>query len=356
MNLKIKHYLKSAWTNFKHKKWYISLMVFSLAIGMFCFIVASLFIDFEYNRNAHHKDADRVYRIMLKMNEEGRNTYLPNPFSSEIINRHPEVEAVSLLDGTREDLYLSVNGEDYITEESGYYADAGFFDVFTFPLKYGDPETALNGVNNVVISERLAEIFFNGEIPLGKELTIHNKGTFQVTGVLDQVPAKSLMKPEVLFTREQLFKEQPRRRQSTVFFTHIKVPDNTDIKALEERLFLSFKALYPDVDRFVGVYSERIDQAYWGRSHWDYSAGAQYHAFFGADKRMINIVGYTALGIMICAILGFLSLSLGLALKRAKEIGVRKVNGASRFQLIAGFMLESVLNLFTSCVLSVILI
>ena len=260
MNLKASHYIKSAWINFKAKKWYISLMILSLAIGMFCFIVSSLFIDFEYDRNANHENADRVYRVMLNMQQAGRKTYLPNPFASELINRHPEIESVSLMDGTREDLYLTVNGEDYISEESGYYADAGFFDVFTFPLKHGNEKTAFDNVNSVVISERLAQILFD-ENPVGKELTVYEKGTFLVTGVLDKVPAKSLMNPEIIFSRQQLFKEQPRRRNGTVFFTHIKVKYETEIESLKKQMFSSFQDLYPETDRFIGVFTEPSAEA-----------------------------------------------------------------------------------------------
>ncbi len=354
MSLKASHYLRSAWVNFKSKKWYISLMICSLAIGMFCFIISSIYIDFEYNRNAHHQNADQVYRVMLNMQEEGRNTYLPNPFASELANRHAEVEAVSLLDGTRKDLYLTVNDEDYITEESGYYADAAFFELFTFPLAFGNPNTALEDAKAIIISDRLAKVLFQNEMPIGKEVKIHNKGVFQVTGVLEKVPSKSLMKPEIIFSRELLYREQPRRKTGSVIFTHVKVTEGTRMEDLEESMFSTFKSLYPDVDRFTGIFTERIDEAYWGTSHYDYSAGAQFSSFFGADKRMINVVGYTTLGIMICAILGFLSLSLGLALKRAKEIGVRKVNGAGRRDIQVQLLSESVVYAYIALLFTVI--
>lgn len=329
-------------------------MIFSLAIGMFCFIISSLFIDYEYSRNTNHVHAKNVHRVMLKMQQEGRKTYLPNPFSSEIINKHPEVEAISSFDGTRNDLYLSVNGEEYITEKSGYYADEGFFQVFTFPLKYGDPKTALSSISNVVISERLAKILFKDEMPIGKDLMVYKKGTFRITGVLEKVPVRSLMNPEILFSRDLLFKEQPRRKNSSAIFTYMKVSEQTDLEGLKKNLFVSFKQMYPEIDVFTGIFTERLDKAYWGNSSWDYSNGAQYSSFFGADRQMINVVKYTSYGIIICAILGFLSLSLGLAIKRAKEIGVRKMNGAVRRDIQIQVLSESVIYTYVAFLISII--
>ena len=129
MNSKLTHYIKSAWNNFRHNKWYISLMVLSLAIGMFSFVVASIYISFEYNRNSNHKDADRVYRLMVEV-KDGGITYLPNPFASELKEKHSEIEAVSLVDGVGDNLYLTTNEEDYYSERKAYYANKDFFKVF----------------------------------------------------------------------------------------------------------------------------------------------------------------------------------------------------------------------------------
>ena len=354
MNSKTQHYIKSAWNNFRHNKWYISLMVFSLAIGMFCFIIASIYVDFEYTRNSNHKDSDRVYRLMVEMVEDGRHTYLPSSFASEIGEMHPEIESVSLLDiVSGGELYLTVNEEDYIKERSCYYADEGFFDVFTFPLKFGSQANAFSEINNVVISSNLSEILFKDENPIGKSINIHKKGVFQVSGVIDNVPAKSLLNPGIVFTREQLYKDNPRRKDSWVNFTHVKVMNGVNQDEFEANLFKTYKSLFPK-GKFAGVFSESLNDTYWGRSHYDYAGGAQNSSFIGANKTLINTVGYFALGIMLCAIIGYLSLSLGLALKRSKEIGVRKVNGANRKDIQKQLLSESIFYTFWALLLTIV--
>jgi|GEM_PF-1336718 len=354
MNSKAQHYIKSAWNSFRHNKWYISLMVFSLAIGMFCFIIASVYIDFEYTRNSNHKDADKVYRVMVEMIEDRRHTYLPYSFASEIGAMHPEIESVSLLDVVRGgELYLTVNEEDYITERRGYYADDGFFDVFTFPLKFGSKAYAFSEVNNVVISAKLSEIFFKDENPIGKSINVYKKGTFQVSGVFEDVPSKSLLNPGIVFTREQLYKDNPRQKDAWVNFTHVKVINGVNQNELEANLFKTYKSLFPE-GKFVGVFSENLNDTYWGHSYADYAGGVQNSSFIGANKALINTVGYVALGIMLCAIIGYLSLSLGLSLKRSKEIGVRKVNGAARNDIQQQLLSESIFYAFLALLITIV--
>lgn len=354
MNSNTQHYIKSAWKNFIHNKWYISLMVFSLAIGMFCFIIASVYIDFEYTRNSNHKDADRVYRVMVEMVEDGRHTYLPYSFASEIGVLHPEIESVSLLDIVPDgELYLTTNEEDYIKEKSCYYADEGLFDVFTFPLKFGSQANAFSEINNVVISANLSEILFKDENPIGKSINVHKKGTFQVSGVFEDVPSKSLLNPGIVFTREQMYKDDPRRKDSWVNFTHVKVMNGVDQYELEENLFRTYKNLFPE-GKFVGVFSENLNDTYWGYSYADYAGGAQNSSFIGANKALINTVGYVALGILLCAIVGYLSLSLGLSLKRSKEIGVRKVNGANRKDIQQQLLSESIFYAFMALLTTIV--
>jgi len=328
-------------------------MVLSLSIGMFCFIIATVYVNFEYSRNSNHKDADRVYRIMVEMVEDGRHTYVPYSFASEIGRRHPEIETVSMLDNAFRNLYLSTNQKDYIYEESSYFADSTFFNVFTFPLRYGSERTALKGVNNVVISAHLAEVLFQDKNPIGEVVHIHERGDFQVSGVLEEVPAESLLNPSILFTRELLKKQNPEFTESDILFTHIKVRQEVSQEELEASLYSTYRSLFPKGD-YKGIFSERLDQTYWGHSYYDYNGGHQFSSFSGANKARINSIAYIALGIMFCAIIGYLSLSLGLSLKRSKEIGVRKVNGAGKFDIQVQLLLESTFYSLFALIITVV--
>ncbi|GAB5524817.1 MAG: ABC transporter permease [Roseivirga sp.] len=346
-----KHYLKSAFINFKRNKWYTFLMMISLAAGMFCFVLASIYIDYEFSRNTNHEDSERVYRVMLRYGNKGRNTYLPANFAERLPEFNPGIEALSLLDAGREDQYLSIDGESYIKEEDVFYADAGFFEVFSFPLKYGSEVSALEETSGVVISNKLSELLFPGLNPVGKELMFHKKGTFKVTGVLEPVSQLSLMNPGLIFTRGQYYKQQPKRPVYSVLFTHVKMKEPIDQAKLEADLYSDFKRHFGD-DRINGVFTEKLTDAYWGGSHYDY--GAQFSSLMGMDKGMIKMVGYVSVGVLVCAFIGYLSLALSLSLKRVKEIGVRKVNGAGskdiRVQLLSESVVYSLLSLLITIV------
>lgn len=350
--LKTRHYLKSAFANLKRNKWYTALMVLSLSAGMFCFVVASIYLNFEFNRNSNHKFSDSVYRIMLRVKDSNRNTYLPVKFSTVLANLHPEIESVNLLDRGN-DVYVSANSEDYILEESVYYSDSQFFDVFTFPLKYGNEETALDGVKKVVISDKLSTLLFKDSNPIGEELIIHDKGTFLVSGVMDKVPTNSLLYPGIVFTRAQFFIDEPEVSEVWTTFTHIKVPVGMDQEEMEATLYKSYQGLTTD-DRVDGVFSEKLSDAYWGTSFYDYSGGLQYSSITGANKQMIKTIGYVSFGVLVCAFIGYLSLSLGLSLKRAKEIGVRKVNGAERRDIKIQLLSESIFYALLSLLITTI--
>lgn len=333
----------------------MSLMVFSLAIGMFSFVVASIYVSFEYNRNSNHKDADRVYRLMVELQKNGRSTYLPYAFASELKNNHPEIEAVSLVDGVGSDLYLTANKEDYLLEQKAYFANQDFFKVFTFPLKYGEVKR-FNNVNSVVISEKLGDGLFNGQNPVGEILTIHGVGDFQVVGVMQKIPDESLLDPGLIINRSFYHQAVPEAINYEVNFTYAKVKEGVSLEHLKEKLFTSFARMYCEKypNRFSGIFSEPLSKAYWGTSISDFPGGVNNSSVFGANKQRINRIGYLGIGILICGIVGFLSLSLGLSHKRAKEIGVRKVNGARQLDIQRQLLSEALFYSFTALLLVLI--
>ncbi len=346
----LQHYIKSALKNFKRNKWYSILMVVSLAAGMFCFLLAAIYVNYEFSRNSNHRFANRVYQISLRLGESGRHVFTPVDFSEKLTEWNPNIEAVSILDrGDSE--YLSANGEKFVYADLAFYGTPSFFQVFTFPLKYGNESEALSKPKDVVISAELSERLFPNINPVGRDLVVHEKGTFQVAGVLAPVSKLSLMKPELIFSNFQRYVERPKGDRTTAFFTHLKLKSPIDQKVLEADLYEQFKRLYNE-ERITGVYSERLSDEYWGYSHYNY--GAQYDALIRNDKAMIRRVGYAAIAVLLCAFVGYLSISLSRSLKRAKEIGIRKVNGALRVDVKKQLLLESVINSVLALILTIV--
>ena len=337
MLFKTKHYLKSAIANLRRNTGYTLLMVFSLALGMYCFVMSGLYVRYELSRNLNHKNAGQVYRLSLDFGE--RNRYIPYSFVEQIRKSHPEIETISTINLHRKDIYLSVDSENYIKEEDAFYANSELFDVFTLPLKYGNEKTALSGSGKVIISGQLAEILFSKENPIGQKLFIHDKGAFLVSGVMEDISKQSVLKPDLFFSEEQLVLDREGVMPAWSLLTHVKVKLGVTQEQLERSLSRSALGLM-DEEGMIGVTTEKLADAYWGWSHADY--GAQYFSIFGVDKQMTYIVLYVSIGVLICAFIGFVAISLGLSLKRAKEVGIRKVNGANTTEIRRQFLIESI--------------
>ncbi|MFY0592124.1 ABC transporter permease [Roseivirga sp.] len=334
-----KHYFNSAITNFKRNKWYTSLMVLSLAAGMFCFILASSYVSFEYSRNGSHENAERVFLISLGGSNEKIGNSLTADFAERLQTINPNIEAVNILDSDGR-FYLSANGRDYIEQEQAFYSNTALFDVFTFPLKYGDAKTALNGSRKVVISNQIAETLYEGMNPIGKELIVHEKGTYLVSGVLEAGSDKSLINPKLIFPRPQIPEKYIARTGSfEIGLTHIKIAKGADIEEIKDAIYSDYQSIYKN-ERVKKILAEPLTEAYWGYSHYDY--GRDHYSLTGANKGMIKTIGYISIGILLCSFVGYLSLSLGMSLKRAKEIGIRKVNGARKSDIKTQLLLESI--------------
>lgn len=345
-----KHYVKSALTNFRRNRWYTSLMVFSLAAGMFCFVLAQLYVNYEFSRNDNHEYAERIYQIKLRLGENGRNINPPLKYVEQLKSLFPNIEAVSMLDRGKNE-YITADNASFVKEETPFYANSDFFEVFTFPLKYGNKKEALKNEKNVVISERLADVLFPGIDPVGLDIMINEKGTFQIGGVLKSVSNLSVMNPSVLFTRAQRHKERPPSISTTVLLTHIKLKNNQPQDQLEESLYAAFKDIVVD-DRISGIYTENLLDEYWGGTHFNY--GTDYYSTLGMDKVMINAMSYIGIAVLLCAFVGYLSLYLSISVQRSKEIGIRKVNGAVRSDIRIQILSESVFYAFLALVITIV--
>lgn len=349
--IRSQHYLKSAFKNFKRNKGYTALMVISLAVGMFCFILASAYVSFEYSRNSSHEYADRIYEVKLKLKRNGRGTELPEAFAAGLKELNPDIESVNLLDNGPT-VFLSADGQDHVEEKHVYYSDNELFNIFSFPLKYGSRISALGDVGKVVISNRLSELLFNGKNPVGEELIVHGKGTFIVSGVLEELSAKTLLYPGLLFSRAQLHVDRPGEVSPYPLLTHIKIAEETDIEAVEESIFSGFQGDLVQNQEVDGILTEKLSDAYWGISKHNYATN--HYSLTGSNKSMIKTIGYVSLGVLLCAFVGYLSLSLGMSLRRAKEIGIRKANGARKSDIRLQLLSESVFYALLSLLITII--
>lgn len=345
----LRNHIKSAFNNLRRNTGYTLLMIFSLALGMYCFVMAGLFVRYEYSRNLNHANANRVYRVMLDY--ERYQQYISADMVAEIPNVSPDIEAVNVINSYRGDVYLSKDKQAYVRQEKAFYTDANVFDVFSFPLKYGNPQNALTGTGKIVISNSLSERLFPNENPIGRELLIHDKGTFLISGVLEEVSDLSILNPELFFSMDEFWADSKESGDTDAMLTHVLLKEGADVNRFKASLLRTAQTMVP-TEGLKGIYTERLSDAYWGNSHYEY--GAQFYSLFGASKKMIKTVLYVSIGVLLCAFLGYVAIALSLSLKRAKEVGVRKVNGANVKTIRSQFLVESVVYASISLLLTVV--
>lgn len=345
----LRNYIKSAFTNLKRNTGYTLLMIFSLALGMYCFVMAGLYVRYEYSRNLNHANADRVYRVMLDY--ERYHQYISADMVAEMPNVSPDIEAVNVVNSYNGEVYLSKDNQSFIRQAKAFYTDPNVFDVFSFPLKYGNPENALAGTGKIVISSFLSESLFPNENPIGKEILVHEKGTFLISGVLEEVSELSILNPGIFFSMDQFVADTKASGDRDAMLTHVLLKEGADVNRFKVSL-LRIAQTMVSTEGLKGIYTEKLADAYWGNSIYDY--GAQYYSLFGASKKMIKTVLYVSIGVLLCAFLGYVAIALSLSLKREKEVGVRKVNGANVSTIRSQFLVESVVYAAVSLLLTVV--
>ena len=196
----LKNNIKIAFRNLLRYKVFSFINVFGLGIGMACFILIMLWVQNELNFDRFYENSDEIYRVITQ-NQRPENQSVvaltPVPLGSSIVNDYPEI-----LNYTRYDplskLLVSF-GDKKFYEEKMTVADSTFFEIFSFSFIKGNPETALDDIHSVVITERIARKYFGAEDPMDKSLTISNRLEFKVTGVIDNIPGNSHIQFDLIF-------------------------------------------------------------------------------------------------------------------------------------------------------------
>lgn len=346
----LKNYLRTAWRNFIQYKWYSSLNVGGLAIGMACSILILLWVQNESSYDTFHANSDELYRLTAVANEDFRAAVSPAGMAEELPDLIPEIVSSVRLSSPFQALF-EVDGEKF-TEESVFYADANFLEVFSFPLVEGNSKTALEQPDGILLTETAAEKFFGTKNVMGKTLKMDNNNVFTVTGILEDIPSNSHLKFDILMPMAYNAKTNPDLIN--------KVWDSFNFYGyfLFEKNALTSEE---DVSKMV----TRINEIYTSRNEFEITFNLQplkdihLHSDLQIDVpghgniQYVNIFLIVAFIILIVACINYMNLATARSARRAKEVGMRKVIGAGRRQLILQFLSESLLISFLSLVLAI---
>jgi len=349
-----RNYLKVALRNILRHRGYSFINITGLAVGMACCIFLLLWVRDELGFDRFHAKADSLYR--LEQDQKGPEgdfhvIVTPFPVAPALKSDIPEVANSAR--------YYNLGGMllrygDKAFFENGLRAvDPSFLDMFSFPLVKGDARTALNEPHSIVISEDIARKYFAGEDPLGKSFMVNTRYPFSVTGVMKNVPKNSSIGPEMLvpfeFTRE--LGRYSDSWGSNSILTFVEMHDPAQLASVNGKI----------TDLIYRRNKER-ENADWKPDFMLFPLTAiRLHTHFGFSQNAgaiqeVYLFVALALFVLLIACINFMNLSTARSANRAREVGLRKVVGASRNHVIGQFFGESVLVAFLALAVAIMIV
>jgi putative ABC transport system permease protein len=357
----IYNYLKIAVRNLLKYKFISFINLFGLTTGIACCLLILTYIINELSYDKYHDHADRTYRVTRSFRNPETGVISLNlgtvapPFAPLLANDFKEIEKITrLLPGGSTALRYE---EKMFNEEDVYWGDEHFFDFFKVKVIKGNPAKALDDPYSIMLTEEIAKKYFGDEEPLNKMIRLDNQFNFKVTGVYKAFPPNSHIHPKLLLSFNTLkdtaiYGEQNLRTNwgNNSFLTYIRLPENYDIKKLEKQ-FPAFLDRHMNeggkfkTSQWTALALQKLTDIHL-HSQLDYEAEEN------GDIKRVYIFSAIALFILLIASINYMNLSTARSALRAREIGVRKVVGAQRKEIIAQFLSESVLVSWLAMILA----
>ncbi len=361
----ISNYIKIALRNLVRFKAYSAINITGLAIGMACCILILLYVFDELSYDRFHENSDRIYRIYVN-GALGDNTFTaavsPPPMRNVLLQDYPEVEAATRFNSFG--FPVLRYGDKVFSEEKFYWVDSTFFDVFTVEFVKGNPKTALNRPETVILTEKMAKKYFGNEDPVGKLLNADNRRDYKVTGVVKEFPENSHLHFDFLASMSSYAFVDQQGWLNNNFYTYLLLRKGASEKEFEAKLpGMVEKYVKPVIENFLNTSWDDLKKS-----------GATYEFILqrvtdihlnsnlvaeiepNSDITYIYIFSLIAGGILLIACINFTNLATARSANRLKEIGVRKTLGSSRNQLIKQFLTESIMMTTIAVFLSLIVI
>lgn len=361
----LQNYFKIAWRNLLRNRAFSAINIIGLAIGLASCMLISLYVLDELSFDRYNEKADQIVRVVFKGSMNGgkiNESHVMPPVAQALKNDYPEVlDATRLRQGGYPKVLV---GDQQFTGDAMAFVDSNFLRVFTFPLAEGNAKTVLLEPKSVVITQKLAEKYYGKLNVVGNILKFKGADEpYKITGVMEEMPRNSHLHYDMLISMSGLEEARSTSWMQSEFFTYLVLQKGYDYKMLEAKLPLSVdkymgpqiqKAMGMSISDFrksgnnVGLFLQPLTKIHL-YSDFGYDLAA------AGDIKYVYIFGAVAVIMLIIACINFMNLSTAGASKRAREVGVRKVMGSEKKELVWQFLLESVLLTSISLILATVL-
>jgi putative ABC transport system permease protein len=361
----LKNYLRVAFRNLRNHKAYSLINIIGLAVGVACCILILIYVLDELSYDKFNRHYDRIYRVEWDLKIEGRELNMassPTPLGATLLRQFPEVAQYTRICPTPN---MLIRYKNNIFNETGFFwADSTLFDIFTMPFIEGDPETALVQPHTVVLTESLARKYFGSENPMGKVMNFEDGTPYTVTGVVKDCPLNSHFKYDMFASMSSADFVKYGTWLNGGLYTYVLLKGNASPSFVQRKIpSLIREHAGPELYKALGVTLgdwEKKGNSY--RLHLEPLTSIHLHSHLedelqpNGDIKYVYIFSIIALFILLIACINFMNLSTARSSLRSKEVGVRKVLGSSKSQLVRQFLAESFLLTFISILAAVVLV
>lgn len=337
----LKNYLKIAWRNLLRKKVYSAINITGLAVGVACCVLITMYVQDELSYDRYNTNINSIYRVLhAYRNVKDVDVKAPPspqeyqvwgnaPVGAALAADFPEIKKVTQF--TSPVTFLLEHNERRFQQEGLLFADSATFDIFSWHMLAGNPKEALKAPYSIVLTKSTAQKYFGNENPVGQTLRVENQYTLNVTGVMEDVPVNSHFTFNGLVSMNTFrqFKPDIFTEWGYIdFYTYFLVPEHTDMKIMEAKIPGFVARHFPkDDDEAYTIAFEPLAAAYL------HSQAARQPGVTGSLSN-VYIFSLIAVFILLIACINFINLSTARSMERAREVGVRKVVGASVTSII----------------------
>jgi putative ABC transport system permease protein len=348
-----RNYLKVALRTVKRQRIYSFINILGLAIGIACCLMIYLYVSYEMSYDKFYPDFSRIYRVATDNRFQSRShlwALSPAPLAPVLEEGFPQIEIVARI--MRRERGVVEKDEQLSFADRIFYADAEVFRLFSIPFLIGEPSSALLRPHTMVITQSIAGIYFEHNNPIGQTLNID--GTeYEVTGVVPDAPSNTHLKYNIIMTINDLADDYHMSSWNHMYlYTYLKLSEGAKPNGSAEKI-----RHVADPHTLSQTEEGGMKQEYFLQPVGDIHLHSHLIAELGRPGNPLYLYIFSAVGlvILLLACINFMNLATARSANRAKEVGMRKVIGANRTQLISQFLGESLLTAFLALVLSVLI-